>query len=173
MKPDPLSNLAPIVIGAVLIGLLASCAPPVLFANAGVSLAEAGTSAFVEGELRAAKKIPLDVADRAFTQALSNLRFEIERRVEGDGFVYITADQVGDDDIQVRLTSRSPAVTSIKISVGLFGNLTISRLVMEEALEVMRHWENTNDPRGMSQAGAATPSGDPTSASGTPIDPGT
>ncbi|HRJ49917.1 MAG TPA: DUF3568 family protein, partial [Phycisphaerales bacterium] len=109
MKPDPLSNLAPIVIGAVLIGLLASCAPPFLFANAGVSLAEAGTSAFVEGELRAAKKIPLDVADRAFTQALSNLRFEIERRVEGDGFVYITADQVGDDDIQVRLTSRSPA----------------------------------------------------------------
>lgn len=127
---------------ALLISLVASCAPPFLFANAGVSLAEAGSSAFVEGELRSARKVTLETADRAFTLALENLQFPVERRAEGDGFVYLTADQYGDDNIQIRLTSRSPAVTSIKIRVGVFGNLAISRLVMEEALDVLRQLES-------------------------------
>lgn len=122
---------------AIVPGLLAvflpACAPPVLFANAGVSLAEAGTSAFIEGELRAARKQPLEDVHRAYEGALLRLNFPIVRQMVEENYIFISADQVNQDEIQVRLTRHSPTVTAIRIRVGVFGDQAIARLIMEEA----------------------------------------
>ncbi len=126
-----------LILMAIVAGLLAvslpACAPPVLFANAGVSLAEAGTSAFIEGELRAARKQPLEDVHRAYEGALLRLNFPIVRQMVEENYVFISADQVNQDEIQVRLTRHSPTVTAIRIRVGVFGDQAIARLIMEEA----------------------------------------
>lgn len=120
------------VVLGVLIGTC-GCAPPLIFANAGMSLAEAGTSAFIEGELRAARRTPIDRMTRSYKLALESLYFPImTERIEDDR-AYLVADQNGGDDIEVKLTRNSDMVTSVRIRIGVFGDQAIARLVMEEA----------------------------------------
>lgn len=113
--------------------LMPACAPPLMIANAGMSLAEAGTSAFIEGELRAARKCTIEIAATAYEQALIRLGFTINRTMKEKDYVYISADQIRGEDIEVRLVQNTAMVTSIRIRVGVLGDQAISRLIMEEA----------------------------------------
>ncbi|MCC6428427.1 MAG: DUF3568 family protein [Phycisphaerales bacterium] len=122
-----------------LIGIaVTGCAPPLLFANAGMSLAaEAGTSAFIEGELRAARKLPMVQVRDAFVQALDNLDFPITGRVDKADYIFLEARQKS-GDIVVRLRANSQRVTSISIRVGFLGDQAIARLLMEEVETILK-----------------------------------
>jgi hypothetical protein len=119
-------------VGAAVVAL-PSCAPPLMIANAGMSLAEAGTSAFIEGELRSARKCTIDIAAAAYEQAVLRLGFTINRTLRENDYVYISADQLRGEDIEIRLVQNTPVVTTIRIRVGVLGDQAIARLIMEEA----------------------------------------
>lgn len=124
-------------VGVVVLGL-SGCAPPLLFANAGVTLAEAGTSAFIEGELRSARKHPLELVASTYRQALERLDFPVIKTLVEPDYIYLAASQKNGDEIQVRMTRNSSTVTSIRIRVGLLGDQAIARLVMEEAQLILQ-----------------------------------
>jgi Protein of unknown function (DUF3568) len=117
------------------------CAPPLLFANAGVSLAEAGTSMFMEGELRAAWRRPLEVMEQGVAEAMNTLGYRIESRTERENYIYIRGVEIDGTEIEVRLRRSSEIVTSISIRVGLLGDQAVSRLILEEAERVMQRRE--------------------------------
>ncbi len=114
------------------------CAPPVLFADAGLSLAEAGTSAFIEGELRSGVKRPLADVRAAIIEALAALDFPVDYTNDQDGYACVIAKQNSGDDISIRLRRRSSVVTTIQIRVGMLGDQAIARLIMEEADRVLK-----------------------------------
>jgi hypothetical protein len=118
---------------AITVLALPACAPPLMIANAGMSLAEAGTSAFIEGELRSARKCTIELAAAAYEQAVIRLGFMINRTLREKDYVYISADQLRGEDIEIRLVQNTPIVTSIRIRVGVLGDQAIARLIMEEA----------------------------------------
>ncbi|GMV26373.1 MAG: hypothetical protein AMXMBFR58_24040 [Phycisphaerae bacterium] len=134
-RPNTFRLLLIVSAGAL---LAHGCAPPVMFANAGMSLAEVGTTAFIEGELRYARRVSLDVAAAAYEAALDRLGFPIRQRSSKPGYIYLSADQENGEEIQVRLTRNSNVVTSIRIRIGLLGDQAIARLIMEEAETILK-----------------------------------
>ncbi len=115
---------------------LGSCAPPVV--TAGLSVAEAGSAVFFEGNLQGAIKnsllsvfaaTNLALADLAYEPTVSNLKersAEITARESNDGRLVV-----------VTLKESTPRVTLIQVRVGLFGDQQISRLVMSEIVDVL------------------------------------
>jgi hypothetical protein len=116
--------------------LLASL--PLMLLSSGCSalllLGGAGTSAiaFATGELRATEEVPLADLDPACGIALETLGYsEIEFDRSADRARW-QAKTAGGDPVDIRLRAKGPNRTEIRIRVGVFGDETRSRLVLEQ-----------------------------------------
>jgi hypothetical protein len=131
----PLRNRA---IGAALAlaaALLAGCATPVAV-TAGISVAQAGTAAFISGQLVSARQATLEQAWEATLGAMDELAFD-RRAVrppdahESQGrSAYIMGQDDGGPQVKVKLERASDAVTQIKIRINLLGDQALARLVL-------------------------------------------
>ncbi len=94
--------------------------------------AGAGTVAWVRGELDASMGHPLDAVDSAANRAAEQLRFvKISESADALSRV-ITLRTAEDKKIEVKLTRTTDTVTRVRIRVGVFGDETISRLLLEK-----------------------------------------
>lgn len=124
------------------LGFGGGCVPvpdPVL--SVGFSAAQAGASAFIQGELRAAMKTSIRQLFDATMDAAGEkgLRFEISDSQFREDSAVITCRETGDEDhggnrrvIEIIMRKSSPGVTTISIQVGTFGDQPMSRLVLDE-----------------------------------------
>jgi len=97
-------------------------------------LGGAGTSAvaFATGELRSTEDIGLARLDVASGLALDTLGYETLSVTREPGFVHWKARTPSGDPVDLRLRARDPQRTELRIRVGVFGDETRSRLVLEQ-----------------------------------------
>ncbi len=119
-------RLIAVLLAAVPVGLTSGC----LAVAAGA--AGAGTVAYIRGELDASLSYNLDAVDRATNRAAEQLRFP--KINEGSDALarVITLRTAEDKKIEVKLTRVTDTLTRVRIRVGLFGDETISRALLEK-----------------------------------------
>ncbi len=110
--------------------MLASCADPIIVVTAGTSVLQAGSSAFVNGEMVAAIPKPLTTVYDAADSALRELQFNMGQQKLGDFNGYLYATETQRRRIEITLEKKSPVVTKVNIRVGFFGDQAMSRLIM-------------------------------------------
>lgn len=112
--------------------LLGGCTAPPMIATAGVSAVQAGTEAFVRGDMVVAERAPLKSVYEAVHNAMVRLELPIEQETLYDNVGFVTAQEVSGWRVKVTLKRASPIITKISIRVGAWGDLAVSRLVMAE-----------------------------------------
>jgi hypothetical protein len=122
-------SLAALLAGAFGLG---GCAAPVVIASAGTSALQAGTSAYINGELDSAQIAPMATVYAAALDALSDLQFPLSSSRMISSRAGINAQEVNGRSIRIELTAKSPVVTKINIRVGLVGDQAVSRLLLAE-----------------------------------------
>ena len=116
-----------VVVGLLLSASLSIGCPAVLVGGA----AGGGAMAYVRGELKTTEEVSLNRAWRASQMAMSDLEFTISNK-EKDAFdARINASGAGGKAIDVALKKISPTRTEIGIRVGLFGDESLSRQILE------------------------------------------
>lgn len=113
---------------------LASCAPPVVVASAGLGMAQAGTVAYFEGELRTAFPRELEASYAAIEPALKRLGFDSDRaefRAQ-EHYGYVFTHTLTAERIEIRVTGVTDRVTALRIRVGVFGDQAVARLILNE-----------------------------------------
>lgn len=111
--------------------LTTGCAAPILLATAGASAARAGTSAYANGELRAARLTTMDETWEAIHELCEELQIEIETVQKQPRSWYLMAREPGGPEIRFRIVRRSEVMTQIRIRIGFIGDAATSRLVLE------------------------------------------
>ena len=115
------------VAGLLLSASLSIGCPAVLVGGA----AGGGAVAYVRGELKTTEEVSLNRAWRASKMAMSDLEFTITSK-EKDAFDgRIQASGASGKAIDVALKKISPTRTEIRIRVGLFGDESLSRQILE------------------------------------------
>lgn len=109
--------------------LLSSCAAPIVV-TAGASVLQAGSSAFINGELEAAIPKPLPEVYDAADAALRELQFPMGHAKLGDYNGYLYASETQRRRIEITVEKKSPVVTKVNIRVGVFGDQSVSRLIL-------------------------------------------
>jgi len=94
--------------------------------------AGAGTVAYVRGELDASLTDTVDAVDRAASQALQQLQFAKINEGKSAVDAAITARTGQDKKIEIKLDRTADHVTRVRIRVGLFGDESLSRLLLEQ-----------------------------------------
>jgi hypothetical protein len=104
-------------------------------ATAGVTVAQAGTSAYFGGQLVTAYEAPLEMVEYAARKAVVVLQFDprVDRR--GDNSLYLMARGLDGREVSIRVESASPAVTRLKIRVGVWGDQAVSRIIQRQVEE--------------------------------------
>jgi Protein of unknown function (DUF3568) len=88
--------------------------------------------AFTTGELRSTEKASLDQLEAACSQAIDRLGYEeVEAEREADQIRY-RARTAGGEPVNIRVVARGPKRTDLRIRIGVSGDETTSRLVLEE-----------------------------------------
>jgi hypothetical protein len=112
-------------------GLGGCAAPPIIVASAGVSALQAGSTAYVRGELESADAVPLRAFHAAAMQAMDDLHFPIVDARVATRFAQIRGREIGGRAVRIDLEKKSPMVTKLNIRVGIFGDQAISRLIQQ------------------------------------------
>ena len=94
-----------LLIVTVLIGL-SGCAAPVVIASAAVPAVQAGTEAFVRGDLESAQIATMEAIYAATEHALTDLEFRIVTKKMGKNAAYIRAKELGGRAVTVDTPSR-------------------------------------------------------------------
>lgn len=112
---------------------LPACAPvPEPFISAGLTVAQAGTAAFLGGEMQASLRRSMPEVHQAGRDALAALQLPVEFDELSDKEGTITARELGGRLIVLRIRPVSPVVTALRIKVGNFGDQPLSRLLLDE-----------------------------------------
>jgi hypothetical protein len=91
-----------------------------------------GTIAYIKGELQSTEEVSLNRAWKATRIAMGDLEFLTEE-MEKDAFdARLSARGAGGKNIKIALKKLSPTLTEIRIRVGLFGNESLSRQILEK-----------------------------------------
>lgn len=91
-----------------------------------------GAYAYINGELKDTEEVPLDRAYAAAKTAIAQLEFATVRDSKDALQARLTARQADDTDIHIALDSKGDKLTEIRIRVGVFGDESRSRLVMDK-----------------------------------------
>lgn len=119
---------------SVLVLLLAlfhgACAAPAIVMTAGLGALQTGTEAFIRGELESTVAHPMREVFEATQLALLELEFPVRHADLGDLNASVVSAEAQGRRVVVSLESKSPLVTKLNIRVGVFGDQTVSRLIM-------------------------------------------
>lgn len=114
-------------------GALGGCSTAVIAAagaTAGFGLAQGQAEAFITGELKAARVVPMDAAERAAFEAMEELYVPIKVHKKRPHDVYIVARAEGGPELRIEMKYISPVATKFEIRIGLLGDQATSRLVL-------------------------------------------
>jgi hypothetical protein len=114
---------------AAVLTLGGGCALFVVGAAAG---AGAGTYAYVNGELKETEGVTFDTAYNATLAALSDLQYAVVSKPKDTAAATITARTATDKKVVVVLTKQSATTTEIRVRVGIFGDESLSRVVLDK-----------------------------------------
>jgi hypothetical protein len=124
---------------AVYAGLGASlggCLTPIdLAANAGLGVAQTGTSIYAQGTLQAAFNAPMDRVLEAVRSVMDELQYPKSFEEIRDAAATVNFTQTDGSVISIRTRRSSPTVTGLSIRVGFWGDPAISRLIQEGVSE--------------------------------------
>jgi hypothetical protein len=116
-----------VVLGTILLTMSGGCGALLLVGGAGTS-----AIAFATGELRSTEESSLAQVDVACDAAIERLGYEdVETQREADRVRY-RARTAGGEPVDIRALARGPERTELRIRIGVFGDETTSRLVLEE-----------------------------------------
>ncbi|MBX3388464.1 MAG: DUF3568 family protein [Phycisphaeraceae bacterium] len=154
------SSKRPFLVGLTLLAsaicLLVGCVTPFDFAaNAGLGVAQAGTSSFIQGTLQAAFDKPMEKVFEASRRAYHRLGYEITREDVGTHYAQLQGSQSDGSSIIVKLRKSSETVTGLSIRVGLWGDNAVSRLILEEIEKELASISPEEKPHG--EAAPSTP----------------
>lgn len=135
------------LLGLAAVALPGCLTPFDLAANAGLGVAQAGTSSFIQGTLQAAFDKPIDKVVEASRRALTDLGYEITREDSGTHYAQLQGSQSDGSSIVLKFRKSSEAVTGLSIRVGLWGDNAVSRLILIEIEKEL----------GVHEPGSATP----------------
>jgi hypothetical protein len=91
----------------------------------------AGQVEWVRGELRATEEISLDKAWEASLAAVEDLEYGVKERRKDAMAGRVVAEQADGRDVRIQLDDQGEDLTQIRIRVGVFGDETVSRAVLE------------------------------------------
>ncbi|MCC6661175.1 MAG: DUF3568 family protein [Phycisphaerales bacterium] len=144
--------------------LCGGCAGPLLLpagmsaleaSTMGLNALEGGSAVWSRRTLASDEAAAFADAITAADRAINRLEFTRGQTLIEDGTAEFNV-RDRDKDITIRLTSRTPRVTKIKIRVGLFGDQSLSLLILNAIkLELSRVAQDRGGPPGESP-GAAT-----------------
>jgi len=127
----PLRRFVSIAAIAGLCGVLpASCTAPIVVVTAGTSVLQAGSSAYINGQLESAIPKPIAVVFDAADASLRQLQFTMGQQALGEFNAYLYALETQRRRISITIEKKSPAVCKVNIRVGVFGDQAISRLIL-------------------------------------------
>ena len=93
--------------------------------------AGAGAVAYVGGELKSTEEVAMNRAWEAASKAMDDLEFAVTSK-EKDAFLgQLIARGAGDKKIRVKVKKQSDTVTEIRIRVGIFGDESMSRQILD------------------------------------------
>lgn len=111
----------------ILLATSGGCGALLLVGGAGSS-----AIAFATGELRTTEDASLTQVEAACNEAIERLGYEdVEAERAADQIRY-RARTVGGEPVDIRVLARGPGRTDLRIRIGVFGDETTSRLVLEE-----------------------------------------
>lgn len=146
MRTSPARWLLIGLAGATLASV-GGCAPPMLLASAGLQALSNGTAVYVNGELEVAYRVPFDRVWEAMQQAVAEMRFKIvDARIRTPTKALLFAEEVTGRSTTISVTARTPLVTKVTIRVGLIGDQSISRLIMDRLEARMAEMEQELGP---------------------------
>jgi len=126
------ARLAVPLLGLAAIALPGCLTPFDFAANAGLGVAQAGTSSFIQGTLQAAFDKPMEKVVEASRRALADLGYEVTREDAGTHYAQLQGSQFHGSSIVLKLRKSSETVTGLSIRVGLWGDNAVSRLILIE-----------------------------------------
>jgi hypothetical protein len=94
--------------------------------------AGAGTYAYVTGELSTVEEASLDKCWSATQAAVKDLQFTVKEQSKDALQGRLVAQQADKTDITIKLDRETDKLTKIRIRVGVFGDESTSRLVMDK-----------------------------------------
>ena len=100
--------------------------------TAGVGLATSQAEAYINGELKAARMVPLEMAEHATLLALAQFETIFRVHKQEKDRIYIMAKADGGTDIRVSMLYRTPVLTKFEIRVGMMGDQAVSSLIMSQ-----------------------------------------
>lgn len=123
--------IALVVLGATALPL-ASCVTPIdLAANAGIGVAQAGTSIYSQGTLQAAFSVPMERVLEAVREEMRALHYPPSREDVREETGSLSFTQTDGSSISIKARRSSPAVTGLAIRVGFWGDPAVSRLILD------------------------------------------
>jgi hypothetical protein len=114
----------------------------------GLGALQAGTAAYSRRKLVSNEAATLEHAASASETALDVLGFRLDRTVERQNATYIRGREVNDTAVEVRLIRRTPKVTEVSIQVGLWGDQTMSLLILNAIKMELNHSPPEGPPSG-------------------------
>ncbi|MDN3513027.1 MAG: DUF3568 domain-containing protein [Candidatus Brocadia sp.] len=93
--------------------------------------AGAGTIAYLKGELKSTENAPIDSVWQSAHKAMNDLEFVVTSEEKDSLSAKLIARGANDTKIEINLESVSTQLTTVKIRVGVFGDESLARLVLE------------------------------------------
>lgn len=119
-----------ILLGAILLSN-SGCVAFLIGGGAG-----AGTVAYLKGELKSVVEASLEKTYQASREALEDLEFPVTSGQKDAFSAELTARGGNDKKIEINLKKISEKITEIKIRIGIFGDESLSQLILER---IMKH----------------------------------
>lgn len=119
-------NLLLIILLGIIVSSSSGCAALLVGGGAG-----AGTIAYLKGDLRSLEEASLERVWEAAQKAIQELEFVVTSKQKDIFSAKFTAHGAQDKKVTVDLKKISDNLTEIKIRVGIFGDESLSRLLLE------------------------------------------
>ncbi len=112
--------------------LVNSGCPALLVGVAAGGAAGVGAVKYVGGELRSTEEVSLNRAWKATQKAILDLEFTITSKEKDVFDAQLIASGAADKRIKVRLKKQSETLTEIRMRIGVFGDESLSRHILEK-----------------------------------------
>lgn len=121
-------NLLLIMLLGINLLFSSGCAAVALVAGGG---AGAGAVAYVRGELKSTEEAPIDKTWQAVQKAIEELEFLVTSQQKDAFSANLIVRTAADKKIEINLQRVSEKLTEVRIRVGIFGDESLSRLILE------------------------------------------
>lgn len=106
------------------------CGAPVIITSAGLTAAQVGASEFADGDLESAHAATFNDVFAAAVAAVEDLGYLKIHSSFGERVGTIRAYELGGTRLEVLIEKRTEVITTMAIRVGVFGDQSLSRLVL-------------------------------------------